>query len=277
MLAILRYVHSPSGGPESKAWHRSGKTLVTAVSRGVCDRYTYLRFFWKPPPVASTALPTPYFLASYASSAAASLLSASVSVPPRLHRSRRPITWSGNLMLVNACNACPVCICGRATILHLLRSTSFSASGSVGFLQANTFFLHHPFFFTLDVSCRTRSAHGYGSADPIHQARSRCTPPDQKHPACRNCDRKCSALEAEVVAISSPCSSSAVADVVPGSQNRPTAGVREGGRSAACEAEALLVVVVVVGAVVPVVAVEDRTLRVCGHSIEPSLLCHSFA
>ena len=89
----------------------------------------------------------------------------------------------------------------------------------------------NPLLFTRDVSCRTHSAHGYGSADPIRQAGSRCMPLDPKHPACQSCDRKCSALEAEAAAISFPCSSSAVADVVLGSRNRLTAGVvREGGR-----------------------------------------------
>ena len=82
--------------------------------------------------------------------------------------------------------------------------------------------------------------------------------PDQKHPACRSCDRKCSALEAEAVAMSYPCSSFVVADVVLGSRSRLIADACEDGRSAACEPEALLVVAVVV-LVEPVVAVEDRT------------------
>lgn len=180
-------------------------------------------------------------------------------------------------MLVHAVDPGLVCICGRLEILHLLRSTSFSANDSVGVLQANSFFSIISFPFTHVVSCRTHSAHGYGLADLIHPAGNRCTPPDPKHPACRNCDRKCLALEAEVVAISYPCSSSAAADVVLGSRNRPTAGVCVGDRLAACEAEALLVVVVEVVVVVLAVAVEDRILRACGHSTEPSLLCHSFA
>ena len=104
-------------------------------------------------------------------------------------------------------------------------------------------------------------------------------PPGQEHPSCRSCDRKCSAPEVEAAAaISYPCSTSAVADVVRGNQNRPTADVREVDRSAAREPQALLVlVVVVVVSVVAAAAVEDQTLRVCDHSTEPSSLCHSFA
>lgn len=141
---------------------------------------------------------------------------------------------------------------------------------------ANTFFLDRPVLVTHDVSCRNHSAHGHGSADLVRQVGSRCMPPGQEHLSCRSCDRKCSALGAEAAAISYPCSSSAVADVVPGSRNRLIADVREGDRSAACELGALLVVVVVV-AVLAAAAVEDQTLRVCDHSIEPSSLCHSFA
>ena len=97
-------------------------------------------------------------------------------------------------------------------------------------------------------------------------------PPDPKHPACQNCDRKCSALEAEAVAKSYPSSFFAAADVVSGSRNLPTADGRESDRLAACEPEPLLVVVVSA-----VVAAEDRISRVCGHSTEPSSLCRSFA
>ena len=104
-------------------------------------------------------------------------------------------------------------------------------------------------------------------------------PPGQEHPSCRSCDRKCSAPEVEAaVAMSYPCSTSAVADVVGENRNRQTADVREVDRSAACEPQALLVLVfVVVMSVVAAAAVEDQTLRVCGHSTEPSSLCHSFA
>ena len=103
-------------------------------------------------------------------------------------------------------------------------------------------------------------------------------PPGREHLSYRSCDRKRSALGAEAAAISYPCSTSAVADVVRGNQNRPTADVREVDRSAAREPQALLVlVVVVVVSVVAAAAVEDQTLRVCDHSIEPSSLCHSFA
>lgn len=126
--------------------------------------------------------------------------------------------------------------------------------------------------FTRDVSCQNHSVHGYDSADLVRQAGSRCMPPCRGHLSCRSCDRKCSALEAEAAAISYPCSSSAGADVVPGSRNRLTADVREGGHSAACEPEALLVVVVVAA-----VAVEGQIWHVYGHSIEPSSLCHNFA
>ena len=101
-------------------------------------------------------------------------------------------------------------------------------------------------------------------------------PPGREHLSYRSCDRKRSALGAEAAAISCPCSTSAVADVVRGTRNRLTADVREGDHSAACEPEALLVVVVEVS-VVAAVAVEDQTLRVCGHSTEPSSLCHNFA
>lgn len=152
------------------------------------------------------------------------------------------------------------------------------AASLLASVQANAFFLDHLVLVILrDVSCRTHSAHGYGSADLARQAGSRYTPPGQEHLSCRSCDRKCSALEVEAVAaISCPCSTSAVADVVPGSRNRPTADVREGDRWAASEPEALLVVVMVVP-VVAAVAVEDQIWHVCGRSTEPSSLCHSFA
>ena len=81
-----------------------------------------------------------------------------------------------------------------------------------------------------------------------------------------------------LLGLQSNVTASAVADVVRGNQNRPTADVREVDRSAAREPQALLVlVVVVVVSVVAAAAVEDQTLRVCDHSTEPSSLCHSFA
>ena len=136
-----------------------------------------------------------------------------------------------------------------------------------GFILSQDFLL-----FGHGVSCRMHSARGYDLDDLVRQAGNRCKPLGLRHLACRSCDRKCSAPEAEVVARSYPCSCSSfvVVDVVLGNRNRPTAGVRADGHLAACEPRVLLVVVV--SAVVEVLVAHERD-----YSIEPSSLCHSFA